>query len=108
MQQPTNTPNPRWWNEKHDAAWKNARDEIRREPNAGSISDEQWSRSEPGMRYGYGARAQYASEMEWTDKLEAKLREEWNDLKSGKTWDEVKAAVRRGWDAARSKTQRPS
>jgi hypothetical protein len=26
------------------------------------------------------------------------MKEEWGDLKSGRTWDEVKAAVRRGWD----------
>jgi hypothetical protein len=44
-----------------------------------------WTRAEEGYRYG-------------DDKLEGKLKEEWGDMKSGRTWDEVKATVRRGWD----------
>ena len=59
------------------------------------------------MRYGYGASRQYSTDAAWDDRLEAKLKEEWNDLKSGRTWDEMKSAVRRGWDAARgAKTTR--
>lgn len=63
-----------------------------------------WERDEPALRYGYGARSHYqSSHADWDDRLESKLKEEWNDLKSGRTWDEVKSSVRRGWDNARQK-----
>jgi hypothetical protein len=60
---------------------------------------------EPALRYGYGARSQYGDKEDWNDRVEGKLREEWSDLKSGKTWDEMKTAVRRGWDHAKTKTR---
>jgi hypothetical protein len=65
-------------------------------PNAPFEDDE-----EP-LRYGVGARHQYKDENDWSDRVESKLKEEWGDLKSGKTWDEVKGSVRRGWDRAKS------
>ncbi len=62
-----------------------------------------WDQVEPGARYGVGARHQYdKDEPAWNDRVEGKLKEEWGDLKSGRTWDEVRGAVRRGWDQARS------
>ena len=66
-----------------------------------SGKDSDWNRVESSYRYGVGAREQYGSE-DWNDRVESKMREEWNDLKSGRTWDEVKSAVRRGWDRAKS------
>jgi hypothetical protein len=64
--------------------------------------DDDWDRVEEGYRYGVGARSQYGTQYnDWDDGLEGKLREEWRDMKSGRTWDEVKAAVRRGWDRVR-------
>lgn len=59
-----------------------------------------WDREEPGVRYGWGARSQYRDHADWDDKLEAKLREEWSDLKTGRTWDEAKGSVRSGWTRA--------
>ena len=64
------------------------------------VDDKDWKRVEEEHRYGVGARSQYR-DTEWDDRLEGKLKEEWNDLKSGRTWDEVKMGVRRGWDRAR-------
>lgn len=58
-----------------------------------------WNRVEEDHRYGVGARTYHQGE--WDDRTESKLKEEWNDLKSGRTWDEVKSSVRRGWDRAR-------
>lgn len=58
-----------------------------------------WNADEPAIRYGYGASSHYQAD--WSDAIEAKLREEWTDLKSGRSWDEVKASVRYGWDRAR-------
>lgn len=73
-------------------------------PDAGDIEsgkDSDWNRVESSYQYGVGAREQYGEE-DWNDRVESKMREEWNDLKSGRTWDEVKSFVRRGWDRARS------
>lgn len=63
---------------------------------------DEWTRVEPGYRYGFGASQQYADK-EWNPSFEGKLRQEWDDLKSGRTWDEMKDHVRRGWDAARNR-----
>lgn len=61
--------------------------------------DEQWEDVEPVYRYGVGARTQYGKDTaDWDDRLESKLSEEWNDLKSGRTWDEAKGHVRRVWN----------
>ena len=62
--------------------------------------EQRWTKAEPAYRYGYGARTHYKDQgfTTWDDKLEAKLRTEWNDFKSGRTWDEVKGDVRYGWD----------
>lgn len=62
-----------------------------------------WKDAEPALRYGYGAGSYYHDQATWDDGVEAKLRQEWEDLKSGRTWEEVKAGVRHGWEAARRK-----
>ncbi|WP_437940544.1 hypothetical protein [Sorangium sp. So ce341] len=67
------------------------------------VPNSDWDDVEPGLRYGWGAAGQYTEHRDWDDRVESKLREEWNDLKSGRTWDEAKSAVRRGWDSARRK-----
>ena len=69
--------------------------------------DEDWDKVEDELRYGYGAHQQYRVEhRDWNDRLEAKLKEEWNDLHSGRTWDEAKSSVRRGWERATSETMK--
>lgn len=61
--------------------------------------DDDWGKVEPGYRYGVGARSKYGGEhRDWDDRLESKLSKEWDDLKSGQTWAEAKAWVRRAWD----------
>ena len=57
-----------------------------------------WDEVETDYRYGVGARQQYGTEPDWNDRVESKLKEEWSDLRTGRTWDEVKNRVRRGWD----------
>jgi hypothetical protein len=64
--------------------------------------EDDFKTNEEAYRYGVGAQEHYGSAYrDWDDRLEGKLREEWTDLKTGRTWDEVKAAVRRGWDRLR-------
>jgi len=63
------------------------------------VPDTDWSDAESAMRYGYGARRQYADENEWNDRLEAKLRDEWTVLEPDRRWDEAKPQIKRGWSA---------
>jgi hypothetical protein len=63
--------------------------------------DDDWAKIEDGVRYGYSARQQYADHTEWNDGLENKLRQEWGDLKSGQTYDEMRTSIRRGWERSK-------
>lgn len=61
-----------------------------------------WDHVENKYRYGVGARDQYGTEhKDWDDRLESKLKEEWNDLRDGTSWDEAKNYVRRGYERAK-------
>ena len=72
------------------------------QPNRDADSDSTWERVETEHRYGVGARHHHgADEPDWNDRVESKLKEEWQDLKSGRTWDEVRSSVRRGWDSVK-------
>jgi|RhiMethySRZTD1v2_1073278.scaffolds.fasta_scaffold587264_1 hypothetical protein len=123
--------NPRWWNKDHDSAWERIKAALRADweqtkadfsKKHGKDTDQDagdtlkqmagkeppprmydWDREEPAMRYGYGSSGHYRDDHDWDDRVEAKLSQEWNDLKSGRTWDEVKGSVRRGWDWGRRK-----
>jgi hypothetical protein len=73
-------------------------------PNLPKRSDkiESWEDVESSYRYGVGARSQYGMESpRWDDRLESKLSSEWDSLKDGRKWDEVKSSVRRAWDYGR-------
>jgi hypothetical protein len=70
--------------------------------NPPDVDDKDWKNVEGEYQYGVGARNQYGKSEDWNDRVESKLREEWGDLKAGRTWDEVKSSVRRGWDRAKS------
>lgn len=65
--------------------------------NVPNRKEDTWEDVEPSYRYGVGARSQHGNS-DWDDRVESKLREEWTDLKSGRTWDEAKGWVRRAWD----------
>lgn len=64
---------------------------------------EDWTSVEAGMRYGVGARQQYAEHNEWTDDLEKQLRADWGDAhdKDDSSWDKVKTYVRHGWESVK-------
>ncbi len=70
-------------------------------PETTQLHGTDWDNVEPAYRYGYAARQQYQDDNDWNDRLEGKLKEEWTDLKSGRTWDEMKAAVQNGWEKAK-------
>lgn len=68
-------------------------------PNPSSKKTESWDDVEPAYRYGVGAREQYGAQSpSWDSRIESKLSEEWKDMKSGRTWDEVKGRVHSAWD----------
>lgn len=88
-----------------DASQKVA--EIRQEANE-KVADAQrtmgekmadWNRVEPAVRYGYGARAQYADAPGW-DEAEQRLEREWTQLRGNASWNDARPHIRRGWDAA--------
>lgn len=107
-----------WEQTKHDLGVAHARDlhqdagdtiaqATGSQPVPGRVqADDDWSRREPALRYGYGAYSQYGqgdTGQDWSADTSTRLGRDWDQMKSGRTWDEVKADVRRGWDAARRK-----
>jgi DNA repair exonuclease SbcCD ATPase subunit len=60
-----------------------------------------WRAAEQEARYGYGVRSQYADHGEWDSSLESKLQSEWDQLGTGRSWDQSKAGVHRGWNLAK-------
>ena len=118
--------NPRWWREEHTSAWTRIKEALRRDweqtkhdfskksgaelhQNAGDTVKQMagkepvgtFDEHEPAMRYGFGAGRQYADQD--FDQHEGILRREWDDMKSGRMWNDVRSHVRRGWDWSRRK-----
>lgn len=84
-----------------------ARDDIAKEYGKVDAADakrddaaSKWRDAEQELRYGYSVRSQYPSNSEWNETLEAKLREEWEGLNTGVSWDASRIEVHRGWDYA--------
>lgn len=62
-----------------------------------TLPRERWETAEPALRYGYGAREQFGGTSPWDDDLEKQLESDWDTLGSGRSWDDVRHHVRRGW-----------
>jgi len=65
----------------------------------GDVSD--WAIAEEPVGYGYAARSQFGKQNpRWNDELDATLRSEWDTMRTGagRSWDEVKIAVRHGYE----------
>ena len=86
---------PAWWTDKHNAAWDHVKEALREEA---GLRD--WEQVESAVRFGYGARKEFAEVLGWDAALEGRLRHEWTHLKDGNTWEDVRPHVRHGWDAA--------
>lgn len=68
-------------------------------PNTPNAEDRKWEEVEPAIAYGYGAHEEYGNTYnKWDDKLETRLASEWDKNKTGKSFDDVKRNVRRGWE----------
>ena len=68
----------------------------------GGLETPNWTRYEDSVRYGVGARVQYGQQYPaWSDELETTLAKEWEEGKDRvkRDWVQVKAAVRRGYEA---------
>ena len=79
------------------------------QPNSRSLGTDarqpQWDEVETPLMYGYGARQQYGAQYNaWNDGLERTLRTEWEEGRgtTGKSWDQVRDHVRRGFERSRS------
>ncbi|MFO0604435.1 MAG: hypothetical protein U0324_14725 [Polyangiales bacterium] len=75
-----------------------AGDAVAKQQDKVAEAQRDWARAEEAMRYGFGARRQYADERVWDDRFESRLRHEWTELKNGTTWEEARPYVRQGWD----------
>ncbi len=62
---------------------------------------EAWEQAEREASYGFAARAQYASMVEWNTDLENLLRAEWDELDTGTPWETARTGIRHGWEYAR-------
>lgn len=80
---------------------KDANENIAKQQEKVAEARRDWSQVEPAVRYGYGARLEYAENANWDDTVENRLRTGWNDLKTGSDWDANRTDVRHGWDSAR-------
>jgi hypothetical protein len=59
-----------------------------------------WSEAQTAVRYGVAAFEQYGSQYpRWSDELEVKLSTEWDEKVTGRPFHEVRADVRKGWEA---------
>jgi hypothetical protein len=73
-------------------------------PNApkGGRGFDAYEDAEPALRYGFGASSQFSDYNAWDDRLENKLHGDWDALGTGSKWEQVKDAVRRGWERGRT------
>jgi hypothetical protein len=62
-----------------------------------------WDQSEPALRFGVGARVQYARFEVWSEDLAALLREDWYAKQAPGTWERMKRTVRLGFETAGNK-----
>ena len=58
----------------------------------------EWKEAEAGARFGVGARKQYKEHTEWDERLESRLRDEWNQLGTSQKWEQARAGVQSGWE----------
>jgi hypothetical protein len=68
------------------------------------VMSSDWEVAESPLAYGFAARTHYGATFPtWDDKLESALRKEWeaSSATSGRTWQDVRLIVRRGFDAPR-------
>lgn len=80
---------------------KDARESIAKQQEKVAEARRDWNEVEPAVRYGYGARMEFPHTTDWDSSFESRLRNDWNDLKSGSTWEQSRSDVRHGWDSAR-------
>lgn len=118
--------NPKWWSNNHTSAWTRIKDALSRDweqtkhdfskksgqelhqnvddtvkQMAGKEPTNDFATHESEVRYGYGAGRQYAGTE--FDKQEGTLQKEWDELKSGRMWADVRDHVKHGWDWSRRK-----
>lgn len=99
---------PTWWTDSYQEAWENRASGRPGPPvSAGRLVNDMdqapagsWRSLEPAVRYGFGARQHYPSYAAgWNEEVERTLRAEWKLVNSGSSWELIKDAVRRGWEA---------
>lgn len=123
----TGMKNPSWWTNEHETTWQRVKGAMKRdweqtkadwskaghELNQGvgdtvkqmagkepipPADKPNWEAVEPEYRYATGARVQYGKDHpRWDERLESKLAADWEAVKDGKAWSQVKARVEHAW-----------
>jgi len=86
-----------------DTAAENIAKDRSKIDEAGARQDEavaKWRDAEKDVRYGFSVRSQYPANYSWDDKLEGKLRGEWEALDTDQSWSASRTSIRQGWDYA--------
>jgi hypothetical protein len=66
-----------------------------------ALSPQDWERAEPAVRYGFNSHAELGTNHTmWSDELDRKLAHGWNERATGMKYDDVREAVKVGWNAA--------
>jgi hypothetical protein len=62
-----------------------------------------WEQLEPALRFGSGASVHYSRFETWNEELEVLLRQDWDATRGPGTWQRMKRAIRRAFEAGRSR-----
>lgn len=99
---PNGTNKPKWWTDGLEASWDKAKAEtiagwkqvVAGEKKVATELDE------GALAFGHGARKVYQEIKSWGSDLEEKLKTDWKATAATaeKTWDQVSAAVKHGWE----------
>ena len=122
------TKNPKWWNPQHESAWSRVKAAFRRDwdqtkhdfgahkpdtnQNVGDTVKQAagkeaipprgvptYEDTEDAYRFGYGARSEYGKRFtRWDDRLEAQLKQDWNETYNDRDWVSYRDSIRHGWD----------
>ncbi len=60
-----------------------------------------WEHARHAIRLGHGAATFWTWEASWTDELEARVRDEWENLATGIDWVDARPLIIHGWELGR-------
>ena len=100
---------PRWWSDSVEDSWNKVKVQVLQEWEKVVDGSKQLDRrlAEEALALGHGARAGYRKLEFWGRDLESRLQQDWKGMTraAGRRWEDVRDAVKLGWERARSATR---